>query len=70
MVVVVVAMMVAEAGGVERAVLETVLYSPVQNGGYVTQSEKLSGIFSPSGTAVSAEGRIIQVSHWGTLSRQ
>ena len=51
MVVVVVAMMVAEAGGVERAVLETVLYSPVQNGGYVTQSEKLSGIFSPSGTA-------------------
>ena len=65
--VVVVAVMAAtaEAAGVaaERAVLETVLYNPVQNGGYVTQSYKLSGIFSPSGTAVSAEGRIIQVSH-------
>ncbi|XP_076452280.1 uncharacterized protein LOC143287922 [Babylonia areolata] len=47
--------------GVERAVVETVLYSPVQNGGYVTQSYKLSGSFSPCGTAVSAEGRIIQL---------
>jgi hypothetical protein len=49
-------------GDEHRAVLETVLYNPVQNGGYVTQSYKLVGAFSPSGTAVAAEGRIIQVS--------
>nr|KAG5713302.1 hypothetical protein BaRGS_007829 [Batillaria attramentaria] len=32
----------------------------VVNGGYVTQSYKLTGMFSPCGTAISAEGRIIQ----------
>lgn len=46
----------------ERAILEIVLYNPVENGGYVTQSYKLVGMFSEAGTSVSAEGRIIQVS--------
>ncbi|XP_025090999.1 E3 ubiquitin-protein ligase ZNRF3-like [Pomacea canaliculata] len=49
------------AKAMELAILETVLYTPVHNGDYVTQSYKLTGLFSPSGTAVSAEGRIIQL---------
>lgn len=53
------------AKAMELAILETVLYTPVHNGDYVTQSYKLTGLFSPSGTAVSAEGRIIQVGQRG-----
>ncbi|GFN99564.1 E3 ubiquitin-protein ligase znrf3 [Plakobranchus ocellatus] len=53
-----------ESGGGQRtgrAILEIVLYNPVENGGYVTQSYKLVGMFSLAGAAISAEGRIIQV---------
>ena len=46
----------------DRAILEIVLYNPVENGGYITQSYKLVGMFSIAGAAISAEGRIIQVS--------
>ena len=54
----------------ERAILEIVLYNPVENGGYVTQTYKLTGMFSQAGTSISAEGQIIQVSdvHFAAFS--
>ncbi|KAL8615286.1 hypothetical protein ACOMHN_051778 [Nucella lapillus] len=63
---VVMMMVVGVSGGVgvgqRAATLECVLYSAVQQGGYVSQTYTVSGAFSPCGTPVGAEGRIIQVS--------
>lgn len=46
----------------DRAILEVVLYDPVEGGGYSTRSYRLVGMFSVAGASTGAEGRIIQVS--------
>ncbi|ESO97891.1 hypothetical protein LOTGIDRAFT_103856 [Lottia gigantea] len=47
--------------GKNTAILEIVLYETTENGGYKTNSQQLYGYFSPAGTLVGAEGRIMQV---------